>query len=371
MCADKRKKCETDRFFIRMRLGKFLLLFVVTIFSLSLYAQSAPDSKGYVVVTDYVAANSGSDVSDAIQKIIDENPNHTIYFPDGVYLISKPIITPAEPTKSVALSLSNYAIIRACEGWAHEEAMVRLGGKDAANNIRVAGSNYYFEGGVIDGIGVAKGISIDSGRETVIRNTSIKNVVLGIHVKHGANSGSSDSDIMGVNIVGNNMPESIGVLVEGYDNTFTNMRIGGVHIGFKIRSQANMLRNIHPLYYGSDASYESSCGFLDEAGCNWYDFCYSDEFATAFHIKKSRRSLYNSCFAYWYSKRGVKHTIFKSEGEFNSEVMNMHAGHRKHNATTENKILEVDKDGGSGIFFNLHIDDESVVTDMAHQKYMK
>ncbi len=347
-----------------------LFLTVVCLFSLINLSAANPKTteEGYVIVK--VKADGKRDVSDAIQKIIDENPNRTIYFPDGVYLISKPILTPAEPTKSVALELSNYAIIKAAEGWSHDEAMIRLGGKDAANNIRTPGSNYYLEGGIIDGSGVAKGISIDSGRETVIRNTSIKSVVVGIHIKHGANSGSSDSDIFGVNIVGNNTPESIGVLVEGYDNTFTNMRIGGVHFGFKIRSQANMLRNIHPLYYGSNNSYETSCGFLDEAGCNWYDFCYSDEFATAFRITKSA-SHYNNCFAYWYSKRGTKHTIFKSDGEFNSAVMNMHAGHRQHNATTENKILEVGKDGGKGHFAYLHIDDESVVTDRTHEKYMK
>ncbi|MBQ5395853.1 MAG: hypothetical protein IIU59_03110 [Alistipes sp.] len=347
-----------------------LFLIVVCLFSLTnlLAANPKTTEEGYVIVK--VKADGKRDVSDAIQKIIDENPNRTIYFPDGVYLISKPILTPAEPTKSVALELSNYAIIKAAEGWSHDEAMIRLGGKDAANNIRTPGSNYYLEGGIIDGSGVAKGISIDSGRETVIRNTSIKSVIVGIHIKHGANSGSSDSDIFGVNIVGNNTPESVGVLVEGYDNTFTNMRIGGVHFGFKIRSQANMLRNIHPLYYGSNNSYETSCGFLDEAGCNWYDFCYSDEFATAFRITKSA-SHYNNCFAYWYSKRGIKHTIFKSDGEFNSAVMNMHAGHRQHNATTENKILEVGKDGGKGHFAYLHIDDESVVTDRTHEKYIK
>ena len=35
----------------------------------------------------------------------------------------------------------------------------------------------------------------------------------------------TDSDIINVNIVGNDTKTSIGVLVEGYDNTFTNMRI--------------------------------------------------------------------------------------------------------------------------------------------------
>ncbi|MBR2613319.1 MAG: hypothetical protein IKC55_01735, partial [Clostridia bacterium] len=38
---------------------------------------------GYVIVSDYVKADTGSDVSDAIQKLIDENPNKTLYFPDG------------------------------------------------------------------------------------------------------------------------------------------------------------------------------------------------------------------------------------------------------------------------------------------------
>ncbi|MBO5687399.1 MAG: hypothetical protein J6R84_04195, partial [Alistipes sp.] len=179
---------------------------------------------GYVIVSDYVSPSSGEDVSEALQQLIDANPNRTIYFPDGEYIISKPICTPAEPTLSVALQLSNYAIIRAAEGWSHDEAMIRLGGKDEANNIATPGSNYYLDGGVIDGSGVAKGVSIDSGRETVIRNTSIKNTELGIHVKRGANNNSSDCDITGVNIVGNNSPTSVGLLVEGYDNTFSNMR---------------------------------------------------------------------------------------------------------------------------------------------------
>ena len=59
--------------------------------------KSAKD-KGYVIVTDYLKADGKKDVSAAIQKIIDSNPNRTLYFPDGIYLISKPISTPADPT---------------------------------------------------------------------------------------------------------------------------------------------------------------------------------------------------------------------------------------------------------------------------------
>ena len=56
---------------------------------------------GYVVVTDYIEANTGKDVSDALQKIILDNPHRTIYFPDGEYILSKPICTPANPANAV------------------------------------------------------------------------------------------------------------------------------------------------------------------------------------------------------------------------------------------------------------------------------
>ncbi len=38
---------------------------------------------GYVIVTDYIEANSGEDASGAIQEIIENNPNKTIFSPMG------------------------------------------------------------------------------------------------------------------------------------------------------------------------------------------------------------------------------------------------------------------------------------------------
>lgn len=200
---------------------------------------------GDVVVTKYVRANTGKDVSDAIQKVIDRNPNRTIYFPDGEYVISKPIVTPADPEKSVALQLSNYAVIRASDDWSDSEAMIRLGGKDPANNIRKDGSNYFLAGGIIDGNGRADGVSIDGGRETIVRDCSIKHTRLGLHIKYGANSGSSDCDIHDVNIVCADRADCVGILVEGYDNTITNVRISGALIGVRLVSAGNYLRNVH------------------------------------------------------------------------------------------------------------------------------
>ena len=52
----------------------FILVISAMMMTVAAAAQSAKE-KGFVVVTDYVKANSKKDVSDKIQKIIDENPN--------------------------------------------------------------------------------------------------------------------------------------------------------------------------------------------------------------------------------------------------------------------------------------------------------
>ena len=355
-----------------MKTYRFAILLAFLCLSSTAFGQSAK-SKGYVIVTDYLKADGKKDVSDALQKIIDSNPNRTLYFPDGTYLLSKPINTPADPAKSVSLQLSNYAVIKASDSWSHEEAMIRLGGKDPYNSIYINGSNYFLDGGIIDGNGKAVGVSIDSGRETVIRNTSMKNVRIGIQINRGANSGSSDCDIHDVNIVGNKADDSIGVLVIGYDNTFSNMRIANVHYGFKICSGGNSLRNIHPLYTISGyetGEYETSCGFLDESSNNFYSFCYSDQFAIGFQTNGGH-VVYSDCFCWWYSNKGGRHTAFKSTGKFNAVVSNMTTGMVKSSAATENVVLDVAEEGGFGTFTNLFIQDISVLTDHIHEKYMR
>ena len=294
-------------------------------------------SLGYVLITDYAMPNTGEDVSDAIQRAIDENPHRTIYFPDGEYILGKPIATSAHPDRAVSLNLSNFAVLKASDNWREQEAMVRLGGAESANNIHLAGSNYYFSGGVVDGNGRAKGIAIESGRETLITRTSIKNTQVGIHIKRGANSGSSDADIVTVNIVGNAKPDSIGVLLEGHDNTLTNMRIAAVQTGVLIKSGTNSLSNIHPLFiyapelhdrnpdmYGEVdlIDYSKSIGFDDVSnGTNWYDFCYSDQMATGFRFR-SGSAVFQNCFVMWYSTNGSHEIGFDCTGRFNSSILN-------------------------------------------------
>ena len=320
--------------------------------------ESSPLSAlGYVIVTDYIKTDGKTDVSDDIQNIIDSNPNKTIYFPDGVYVVDKPIVTPANPRKSVDLQLSNYAVIRASESW-QGGAVISLGGKDAANDTHTVGSNYSLTGGVIDGSGKADGLSIDGGRETAVRNVSIKNVLVGLRIKYGANSGSSDADISNVNIIGTGATDSVGIYVEGFDNTFTNIRIGNVFTGVHLKSSANSLRNIHPLYYSDYTDYENSCGFFDEGGNN---ICIG--FRTAENIS----SIYDNCFCFWYTGAGGREIAFKADGRFNSVVTNLRSDFRD---DTENSALVVGEGSGGGVFENLLVNENSL-SDKSHKIYMR
>ena len=326
----------------------------------------------YVVVTDYVKPNTGEDLSDALQELILSNPQRTIFFPDGEYLLSKPICTPANPAHAVSLKLATFAKLKAMDSWTENEAVVRIGAAEPFNTIYVPGSNYYFEGGIIDGNGKANGISIDSGRETSIHHVSIKNTEIGIHIKWGANNRSSDADIFNVNIVGNHSKTSVGVLLVGHDNTLTNMRIAGVHVGIQADSGGNIFRNLHPLYtYGGDnaldENYLTSVAFMDRWNDNYYDICYSDQFCTGFSMQSSSRNIYTNSYIMWYTSRGGVENAFKVDGKFNSVIrtprINFHGD-------TQNALLAVREEGGSGIIENPMINNEEYITDKSYKEYL-
>ena len=337
--------------------------------------QTTPDAEearslGYLVITDYVDVEAADDLAPAINKVIIDNPHSTIFFPDGTYTISEPICTPADPNKSVSLYLANYATIKANSDWDSEEAMIRLGGVDPYNSIYINGSNYYMYGGIVDGSGIANGVSIDSGRETSVRFVSIKNTPIGLHIKHGANGGSSDSDIDTVNIVGTNGIDSIGVLVEGYDNTISNMRIANVQIGVKLIGGGNLLRNLHPLQTqgGMKYDYKDTIGFWDISGSNFMDFCYSDNFAVGFRFGSNCRTVYDSCFCFWYSSNGDKQIGFQSDGQFNAIIMSSRVSVRSD--CNDTAYLKVGEAGGFGCI-EYPLCNDNYLKDKTYKDYLK
>ena len=337
-----------------------------------LSAASAAAVPGAINMGELVDTTGKTDVSAAIQRVIDANPNRTLYFPDGTYLLANPICTPAHPGKSVDLQLSNFAVLKAAPEWTSKEAMVRLGAIHRANDIRTPGSCYSMTGGIVDGSGKANGVAIESGRETKVRCVSMKNVFVGLHIKYGANNGSSDCDISDVNIVGNRMPGSTGVILEGHDNTLSNMRIADVQVGVRLRSNTNMLTSIHPLYTNPMDQYDGSAGFEDRGFHNSYDRCYSDHFSTGFFFgRQGGFAVLRACVSYWYAPcKGKRHTAIGCEREFTANVSDMHIGFNGTEAV--NTVLEVRKDGGCGYIRDIRMD-ERLVNEKEKQylKYMR
>ena len=207
--------------------------------------------------------------------------------------------------------------------------------------------------GIIDGSGVANGISIDSGRETAVRNVSIKHTPVGIRIKHGANSGSSDADIDNVNITGNRKVGSVGVFIEGLDNTLTNMRIAAIQTGVLLYSGGNFLRNIHPLggvKQDDPEYYANSCAFRETTrGGNFYDSCYSDNCAVGFESAPNAKCVYNDCFCYWYSPLGDSQVGFRAKGKFNSMIKNAKVSFNGKSEPQFNAFLQVEEKGGQGV----------------------
>lgn len=249
----------------------------------------------YVIVTEYTDKATGGDMSDAIQKAIDENPNRTIYFPDGTYTLHKPVQTSADPDKCVSFRLSNYAIINSAgsaDVWTADRAIFELGAKDGVKSLD---AKSYFIGGYVKchSTSLSAAISVDGGN-VLINNVSVKDAQTGMVIEDGARA-----DVDSCVIIGNNELTAIGVLMKGEESTLTNMRMCHMTIGVKLEGGNNVLRNIHPLYVNKDNRW--STGFYDTSSGNFYDVCYSDQYAISFYMGENTKSIYNGCFGYWYA----------------------------------------------------------------------
>lgn len=257
----------------------------------------------YVVVTDYVIPGTGDDLSHYLQEIINKNPKRTIYFPDGEYTIASPIMTSAGGGTSVDIQLADGAVIKAHANWKANDginSLISLGGAKHVNNIVDVGSYYTLVGGTLDGNNRANGVSIDSGRESCVRNLCIKNCIIGVMVEKGANNVSSDCDFEDITIIGNpnEFRQTYGFYVIGYDNTFTNLRIYNVTTGFHSQGAGNFLKSIYVdnTGYGENINRKSSVGISGPVD-NRYSQCFVEDCVTAYNI--SSGSLIWDCTASW------------------------------------------------------------------------
>ena len=209
-------------------------------------------------------------------------------------------------------------------------------------------------------------MSIDGGRETLVKNIVIKNAHnRGIHIKKGANNGgpqyttgSSDADLHHVTIICDGKPGSIGLHIDkGLDNHFSNFRIYDAEIGVKICTGGNSMKNIRVYYTHSqkldelDSVYAQTVGILDEAGDNFFTNCYVENYATAYNFRSSM-TVIDSCTANWTSEEGGKQVALAYNGWFSSVITQFRANfcgsapqtalfHSINNGTLETPIVDM------------------------------
>lgn len=310
----------------------------------------ADNSIKYTLIGDYSDLVNNGDYTAAIKKAIEDNPGGTIYFPDGEYTVSESIVISAAPDKCVSFRLSAYATIKAASTWADKTAPVIRLGVGALGDDILDSRNVSLTGGVIDGAGVAYGLSIEGGRDILVSNMAINNAPCGIHIKSVDNAVNDvGADIENVNIMGDGSADSVGILVEGSNNNLTNIRAFRVSAGMKCTESGsdNIFRSIGAIATESAASDAALAGFVDLSTGNHYDACYSDQFATGFSFGTEARSVYNDCFVTWRGAENGYHVGFGATGKLNAVISNCTVGHTDDVAT--DAYILVAEEGGEGV----------------------
>lgn len=238
--------------------------------------------KDYLVVTDYVKANTGLEIEYYIQQLIDENPHSTIYFPAGEYVFGSPIATPADAQYSVSILLDDGAVIKASDNWKANgewDALICLGGTHFRNDIQTVGSYYLLQGGVLDANNKTNGVSIEGGRESVVRNLCIKNAKIGVNARKATNNTSADCDFEDITIIGSGKLGSVGINNISADNTFTNIRIYDMQVGIS-GNRGGHIKNIYVINTQPEKMYSGTVGIIGTG--TFVSNCYVENYETAY-----------------------------------------------------------------------------------------
>lgn len=312
------------------------------------------------------------DASEALQALIDECPNMTIYIPAGTYTLYNPIRTSAVPTRTVALQLDDNAVLKAAGGWNHSAPMITLGTSREYNTTAEAGYFYYFDGGTIDCSGVAEGIAVECGRNIQVRNINIINTKLGFNIKNGTNGGSSDADIFNLNIVGNGKSGSVGMKCAGYDNIFANIKISNCQTGMYFNGGGVNCRDFD-ISLDNPEIMEGSVAVECQSTDNWFVNFNITDYQQAFRMQPNwnGRPVIDNLTVDWTRSGERRHEVFSfPNGGFNAEARNIIVKFNQNNNATYNRILTEKTHDGEGSITNLVIEDPSLVTGTYHQQYI-
>jgi hypothetical protein len=269
-------------------------------------ASKQVDYETNLVVTDKIDATK--DFADELQKLIDNNKGRTIEFPDGTYVLSKPVKVYADPAKAVSLRLSDFAVIKAADGWNHADAMLCLSVGDIPAENKLT-NTFYIQGGTIDGNGVATAVSVENAENFLITNVDVQNAKLAFDLKGGI------LDMENVDIVGS-AGDSVGIKAACNTSSFSNVRISNVSVAVNATGANNLFKSVYATY---KSTANNVAAFIDTSKGNNYDMCTSEDFATGFKMGEGN-NIYYACFAKWSSADVKPQVAFEATAKFNSVI---------------------------------------------------
>ena len=97
--------------------------------------------------------------------------------------------------------------------------------------------------------------------------------------------------------------------------------------------------------------------------------CYSDQFCTAFSLQSSSRNIYTSSYIMWYSPKGNREVAFEVNGKLNSVIRTPRVNFR--GDTTNNALLTVTEEGGSGFIDTPMINNPANIQDTTYEEYLR
>lgn len=282
--------------------------------------QNALHVEPYVNVVENGVDNTGAEtVSDAIDRVIKDYPQHVLFFPDGVYKVNRSIIIDGDLDKRVTIRLSDQAIIQATDDFTGDYVIdFYYKGTDAPINMGDDDHNIHgLIGGFVNGNDIANGVHIGKVHDTIIMNCEIyKCTDYCIRIDPPFDYNSADAFIFNVTLAGT-PNRTCGLYVNSADNDVIKVRTWDTKYGVIIRTINNSFQNLHLLMsgyngFGSD-NYDESVGVWFQNGCynNHFDNLYCDNFACG--IKTDSGTGFNTIgryFCWYYDTIGSVHHCF-------------------------------------------------------------
>lgn len=310
----------------------------------------------YIVVSDRIENPRGRDITAELQALIDTHPGRTIYFNDGEYTISSTIYIPADKEKAVSLRLSNYATIKAAEGWNSENAMIAIGAKNEATSAEMAANTVM--GGSLDGAGVAQiGLSLENCANTFVSDVTFKNFKSAIYVKQSADTVNVET------ITINGADASIGILNESSRSVFSTINMSNVDLAVKNSGKDNNFRNISAT---CKKAATDTVAFYEGGENNIFELCTAEDFACGYFIKDGAKSVFEACNAYWTKADVASQIAYFADGTFESVITAGKA--RFFDATSENAYIKFTTRGNGVV--KVPMFDEAICDDASYKNVL-